>query len=107
MEKDLLQAVIKVESEIQQAVESERKKAAEWLESVRISLSQKLEIKKQQLDEEYTKSLETTCQQCEIKAKKEIDGINEMADNLQNLSDDILQELVRDHLLEILPETQG
>jgi len=104
MEKDLLQAVIKVESEIQQAVESERKKAAEWLESVRISLSQELEIKKQQLDEEYTQSLETTCQQSEIKAKKEIDNINAMADNLQNLSDDILQELVRDYLLEILPE---
>jgi hypothetical protein len=104
MEKDLLQAVIKVESEIQQAVESERKKAAEWLESVRISLSQELEIKKQQLDEEYTQSLEATCQQSEIKAKKEIDDINAMADNLQNLSDDILQELVRDYLLEILPE---
>jgi hypothetical protein len=107
MEKDLLQAIIKVESEIQQAVESERKKAAEWLESVRISLSQELEIKKQQLDSEYTRSLEITCQQCEFQAKKEIDGINEMADNLQNLSENILQELVRGYIQEILPEKQG
>ena len=107
MEKDLLQAVIKVESEIQQTVESERKKAAEWLESVRVTLSQELETKKQQLDKEYTQSLATTCQECEFKAKKEIADINEMADNLQNLSDDILLELVRDYIFEILPEKQG
>jgi len=106
MEKDLLQAVIKAESEIQQSVESERKKAAEWLESVRISLSQELEIKKQQLDEEYTQSLAATCQECEFKAKKEIADINEMAEYLQNLSDDILLELIRGYLPEILPEKQ-
>jgi hypothetical protein len=45
MEEDLLQTVIKVESEIQHSIESERKKAAEWLESVRVSLSQELEAK--------------------------------------------------------------
>jgi len=104
MKKDLLQAIIKVESEIQQAVESERKKAAEWLESVRISLSQELEAKKQQLDKEYTHSLETTCQECEFKAKKEIAEVNQMADTLQNLPDEIIQGFVRGFLLEILPE---
>ena len=104
MEKDLLQAVIRVEAEIQHAVESEKKKAAEWLESVRISLSQELETKKQQLDEEYRLSLDTTCQECELKAEKEIADISEKADNLRNLSDDILQEIVREYLWEILPE---
>ena len=39
MEEDLLQAVISVESAIQQSLESEREKAAKWLESVRVSLS--------------------------------------------------------------------
>lgn len=103
MEKDLLQAVIKVESAIQQSIESERKKAAEWLESVRVSLSQELEAKKQQLEEEYTLSLESTCMACEIKAQKEVTDVNEMVENLQNITDDILQDIVRVFLQDILP----
>ncbi|HKJ13666.1 MAG: hypothetical protein OES28_00765 [Desulfobulbaceae bacterium] len=103
MEKDLLQAVIKVESAIQQSIESERKKAAEWLESVRVSLSQELEAKKQQLEEEYTRSLESTCMACEIKAQKEVTDVNEMVENLQNITDDILQDIVRVFLQDILP----
>ena len=103
MEKDLLQAVIKVESAIQQSIESERKKAAEWLESVRVSLSQELEAKKQQLEEEYTRSLESTCMACEIKAQKEVTDVNEMVENLQNITDDILQDIVKVFLQDILP----
>lgn len=103
MEKDLLQAVIKVESSIQQSIESERKKAAEWLESVRVSLSQELEAKKQQLEKEYTRSLESTCMACEIKAQKEVTDVNEMVENLQNITDDILQDIVRVFLQDILP----
>ena len=104
MEKDLLQAVITVESEIQQSLEIERKKAADWLESVRISLSQELEAKKQQLEEEYVQSLETTCKTCELKAEKEIADVNQMAEYLQNLPVEILQEVVKPFLQEILPE---
>lgn len=103
MEKDLLQAVIKVESAIQQSIESERKKAAEWLESFRVSLSQELEDKKQQLEGEYVRSLESTCMACEIKAQKEVTDVNEMAENLQNITDDILQDIVKVFLQDILP----
>jgi formate dehydrogenase maturation protein FdhE len=103
MEKDLLQAVIKVESAIQKSIETERKKAAEWLESVRVSLSQALEAKKQQLEEEYARSLESTCMECEIKAQKEVKNVNEMVENLQNITDEMLQEIVRGFLQDILP----
>ena len=107
MEKDLLQAVIRVESEIQHSLESERKKAAEWLESVRVSLSRELEEKKRQLDEEYTRSLEKTTNECELKAKLEIAVVNRVAENLQNLPGDILQDAVREFLQEILPSDKG
>jgi prolyl-tRNA synthetase len=103
MEKDLLQAVIKVETEIQHSIESERKKAAEWLESVRVSLSQELEAKKRQLEEEYALSLETTCKECELKAKNEIADVNQMADYLLNLPDEFLQDIVKAYFQEILP----
>jgi len=103
MEEDLLQAVIKVESSIQQSIESERKKAATWLESVRVSLSQELEAKKQQLEEEYARSLDSTCRECEIKAKQEIRDVNQLAEHLQNIPDEILQDIVRGFLQDILP----
>ncbi|KPK27490.1 MAG: hypothetical protein AMJ61_05490 [Desulfobacterales bacterium SG8_35_2] len=106
MEKDLLQAVIKVESSIQQSIESERKKAAEWLESVRLSLSQELEAKRQELDDEYARSLESTCMACEINAKKEIAEVNQMAEQLQNIPDSLLHDVVRDFLQDILPAEQ-
>ena len=103
MEKDLLQAVIKVESAIQQSIESERKKAAEWLESVRVSLSRELEAKRQQLEEQYARSLETTCLECEIKAKKEISDVTRMAEDLRNIPDEVLQDVVREFIRDILP----
>jgi hypothetical protein len=102
MEKDLLQAVIKVESAIQQSIESERKKAAEWLESVRVSLSLELETQKQQLEEEYARSLAATCAECEIKAKIKITDASQMAEYLQNIPDKILQDIVRGFLHSIL-----
>ncbi|MGW8287225.1 MAG: hypothetical protein ACWGOD_03215 [Desulfobulbales bacterium] len=107
MEEDLLQTVIKVESEIQHTIESERKKAAEWLESVRVSLSQELEAKRQNLDEEYAQSLETTCRECELKAKDEFEAASQVAERLENLSDEILQNVVREFLPEILPMDKG
>jgi F0F1-type ATP synthase membrane subunit b/b' len=103
MEKDLLQTVIKVESSIQQSIESERKKAAEWLESVRVSLSRELEAKRQQLEEQYARSLETTCLECEIKAKKEISDVTRMAEDLRNIPDEVLQDVVREFIRDILP----
>jgi prolyl-tRNA synthetase len=103
MEKDLLQAVIKVESAIQQSIESERKKAAEWLESVRVSLSRELEAKRQQLEEQYARALETTCLECEIKAKKEISDVTRMAEDLRNIPDEVLQDVVREFIRDILP----
>lgn len=107
MEKDLLQAVIKVEGEIHQAIETERKKAAAWLESVRTSLSQELETKKRQLEKDYTQALATTCRECEYKAKQEITHVERMVDYLHNLPDDSLKRTVWEFLHEILPTADG
>ena len=103
MEKDLLQAVVKAESAIQQSIESERQKAAEWLESVRVSLSRELEAKRRQLEEEYARTLETTCTECEIKAKKEITDVDQMAEDLRKIPDEVLQDVVRKFIRDILP----
>ena len=103
MEEDLLQAVIKVEKEIQQSIEAEKRKAADWLESIRVSLSRELKEKKQQLLDDHDQSLEETCQITRHKAEKDISEVNQMAAYLQNLPEDVLLE-VREYLQLILPE---
>ena len=105
MEVDLLQAVIKVEKEIQQSIEAEKRKAADWLESIRVSLSRELKEKKQQLLDDHDQSLEATCQITRHKAEEEISEVNRMADYLQNLPEDVLLE-VGEYLQLILPEEE-
>ena len=104
MEEDLLQSVIHVEKEIQQTIEAEKKKAADWLESVRISARQELEEKKQRLTEEFDLSLEDTCRECRLNAEKEISDVEQTAERIQNLPDEILLDLINEHLQSILPE---
>ncbi len=103
MEEDLLQAVIKVEKEIQQSIEAEKKKADVWLEAIRVSLSRELKEKKQLLLDDHDQSLEETCQITRHNAEKEIFAVNQMAEYLQNLPEDVLLE-VSEYLQLILPE---
>ena len=105
MEEDLLQAVIKVEKEIQQSIEAEKRKAADWLESIRVSLSQELKEKKQQLLDDHDQSLEATCQITMHKAEKEISEVNQMAEYLHNLPEELLLK-VGEYLQLILPEEE-
>ena len=105
MEEDLLQAVIKVEKEIQQSIEAEKRKAEVWLESIRVSLSRELHEKKQQLLDDHDQSLEETCQVTRHKADKEISEVNKMAEYLNNLPEDVLLE-VGEYLQLILPEEE-
>jgi exonuclease VII large subunit len=105
MEEDLLQAVIKVEKEIQQSIEAEKRKAADWLESIRVSLSRELKEKKQQLLDDHDQSLEATCQITMHKAEKEISEVNQMAEYLHNLPEELLLK-VGEYLQLILPEEE-
>jgi len=103
MEEDLLQAVIKAEKEIQQSIEAEKKKAEVWLETIRVSLSRELKEKKQLLLNDHDLSLEKTCRVTRQKAEKEISEVNQIAEYLQNLPEDVLME-VSEYLQLILPE---
>jgi len=103
MEEDLLQAVIKVENEIQQSIKAEKKKAADWLESVRVFLAQELQEKKQQLLDNHDQSLEETCQLTRHKAERDISEVNQMTEYLQNIPEEVLQE-VSEYLRVILPD---
>ena len=107
MEKDLLQEVIKVEKEIQQSIEAEKKKAAAWLESERIAAGQDLHQKKQQLLDEYDQSLDQTCRLTRNKAEAEITEVNIFVEYLENIPEEILRETVVGHLKSILPAGIG
>lgn len=107
MEKDLLQAVIKVEREIQQSVEAERRKAADWLESERTAASKELALKKHELLAQYDQSLDKTCRLTRNKAEKEISEVTRIVEYLQNVPEEILRDAVLGQLDSILPDGTG
>ena len=106
MNKDLLHEVIRVEAEIQKSIESERKKAADWLESFRLSLSRELEVMKQEQEKKFTRSLENATREFEATAKKEIADVNAMAEYLRNVPQKVLHEVLQKYLPQILPTGQ-
>lgn len=107
MEKDLLQAVIKVEKDIQQAVEAERRKAADWLESQRASSSRELALRKQELLTQYDQSIDTTCRLTRSKSEKETAAVARLVEYLGNVPEEILREAVNGQLESILPAVTG
>lgn len=104
MEKDLLRSVVEVEKEIQDSIEAEKIKAAEWLESVRVSCSKEIDDIRRQLEDNYSQSLERACSEAEQKGAKTIADANRLADFFKNLSEEIINRSVLKHISAILPK---
>ena len=106
MEKDLLQSVVEVEKEIQDSIEAEKIKAAEWLESVRVSCSKEIDDTRRQLEENYSQSLECSCSEADRKGAKIIADADRLADFFNNLSEEIINRSILKHISAILPENE-
>ena len=103
MKKDLLQSVVEVEKEIQDSIEAEKLKAAEWLESVRVSCSKEIDDTRRQLEDNYSQSLEHACSEAEQKGAKIIADANRLADYFKNLPEEIINRSILRHISTILP----
>ena len=106
MEKDLLQSVVEVEKEIQDSIEAEKIKAAEWLESVRVSCSKEIDDTRRQLEENYSQSLERSCSEANQKGTKIIANADRLAVFFNNLSEETINRSVLKHISAILPENE-
>lgn len=104
MEKDLLQSVVEVEKEIKESIESEKIKADEWLESVRISCSREIDDTRKNLQDNYNHSLERACSEAEQKAAKIIADANRFAEYLKSFPEDHISRIILKHIPAILPE---
>ena len=103
-EKDLLQSVVEVEKEIQDSIEAEKIKAAEWLESVRVSCRKEIDDTRRQLEDNYSQSMECACSEAEQKGAKIIADANRLADFFNNLSEEIINSSILKHIAAILPK---
>lgn len=104
MEKDLLQSIVEVEKEIQDSIESERIKAAEWLESVRVSCSKEIDDTRKQLEDNYSQSLDRACAEAQQKSEKIIADANHLAGYLADLPEEFINRVVLRHIGAILPQ---
>ena len=103
MDKDLLQSVVKVEKEIHDSIEAERIKAADWLESIRVSCSKEIDDTRKQLEDNYSQSLEHACSEAEQQGAKIIADADRLADYFKNLSEEIINRSVLKYISAILP----
>ena len=103
MDKNLLQTVVKVEKEIQDSIEEERIKAADWLESVRVSCSKEINDTRRQLEDNYSQTLERACSEAEQQGAEIVADAGRLADYFKNLPEEIINRSVLKHISAILP----
>jgi len=96
--------VVEVERKIQDSIEAEKIKAAEWLESVRVSCSRKIDDTRRRLEENYSHSLKRACSEAEQKGAKTIADADRLADFFKNLPEETINRSVLKYISAILPK---
>jgi vacuolar-type H+-ATPase subunit H len=107
MEKEGLGTLIEVEREIHERIEREKKKAAEWLETVRNQSLESLMKEEEELKASIEKAMADAVVAAEREALEIVQHAQAEAERLRGISEDLLQVVVRKHIVRILPEAQG
>ena len=103
MEKDILSKVIEVEKEIQERLREEKEKAHEWLEGVKKEIERDVSLQEEQLRESYTRGREDAKAEAEREAEKIVKDAASLAERYRRIIDETLEEIVKRHVLKILP----
>jgi len=107
MEKEGLGTLIGVEREIHERIEREKKKAGEWLETVRNQSLEGLMKEEEELKASLGRALCDAVVHAEREALEIVKHAQAEAERLKGISEDLLQVVVRKHIVRILPEAQG
>ncbi len=106
MEKEGLGTLIEVEREIHERIEREKKKAEEWLETVRKQCLEGLMKEEEELKASLERAMADTAVAAEREALEIVEHAQAEADRLRGISRDLLQVIVMKHVVRILPGAQ-
>lgn len=107
MENDILSKVIEVEKSIQERLNEEKEKSLEWIEAVRQEAREEIAREEKKVKESCAVDAEKSYADAEKKAAEIIEEALRNAGKLEALPDDILTEIVRRHMVTILPSTES
>lgn len=103
MADELLSSIIRLESEIQDQLQTEQARAEAWLEQVRDEEHERLlEVTRRQ-EEEDARALEEAKKQAHIDSEKIENRENKRCHCLESMDDSELLEVLKRHLLKVLP----
>lgn len=107
MNQNVLQRVIDTEREIEQAIESEKKKISAWLTPIIADCEAVLTEEDERLRRDFQAAVAKGRQQAAENAARQQASCREQAAALENISDQQLQEIIIKHLAVILPHSSS
>ena len=103
MERDVVQRVLDVEKEIHQALAEEKRKAEEWVESVRKACEDEISAIKVRQEKDFRFALENARTEARERAEELTAKATARAHALEHISQDLIRRTVLRHLTSILP----
>lgn len=103
MEKDILSKVVKVEEDIQEKLEAEKKRASEMVEEAREEAAKRVLAEEARLNDSFNRAVKDSRILAEKKASEILQNTGSDADKINNLSDDTLIRILSRNISSILP----
>ena len=103
MKEEILGAVVEVEKEIAHAIESEKNKSQERLDKLRKETGNAVIKEKKLLQYSLNRNITNAKTLSEEKASQLITDAEAVAEQLENIRDDILKKIIRKYITRILP----
>ncbi len=103
MEQEVVQRVLDVEKEIHELLSEEKRKAAQWVESVRKSCDAEIQSLKNQLEKDFASAIEKARSKAQKEADELIKEATTQAHILDRLNKDSIRRIILKYLTGILP----
>ena len=101
---DILSEIVKVEKDIEQAFQTERKKAQDKLEKVKEETEKELKYEEEKAQRMLAEAIEENRQRAEKSAEEILLEAHSKAKRYEGLTDEALTGIIRRHMIWIIPE---
>ena len=103
MKEDLLSAVVEVEKELANILETEKTRCREQLDKLRLDSEREISGEEKRLQEALSKAIADSGTIAEKKASGIMEKADSTASRLEGISDDALKDIIRKYIKRILP----
>ncbi len=105
MKRDMLGEVIEVEREIHAKLLAEKDRAEKWLDEVKKKAEEEIFLEEERIKNSFEQAIKDAILDAQRKANEIIADANEKAERLASISNESLIEIIRKHIVRILPKT--